>query len=76
MHGGGMEFMMFGMLLWVLLIIVVSVVAVRWFGKRMTSGGKHADSNTAEEILDERFARGEINEEEYLERKGALEYHQ
>lgn len=60
--------MFFGPLLWVL-VIVAAVVFVVWFTQKSgqtVSGGTH---ETALEILKKRYALGEINEEEYSERK-------
>lgn len=61
----------FGLLFWIL--IVVGIVALGiwlWGNPRGTNktGGKNAL-----EILKERYARGEIDKEAYLERKRELE---
>lgn len=54
-------------------LILAIVLAVRWMG----GGGPGQSSNargqkTALDILEERFARGEIDKEEFLERKRHL----
>lgn len=52
-----------GMILWWALIILVIVALVRWIagvGDRTQRGGK-----SAREILDERYARGEISKKEF-----------
>jgi putative membrane protein len=48
------------------LIVVVTVLLVRHFGERRPG------SASAQEILDERFARGEIDADEYRQRRDAL----
>lgn len=56
--GFGMMIMMF--LFWVLIIVAV-VVGIRW----LLSQGKGSRSDSALEILRQRYARGEINKEEF-----------
>lgn len=67
------------MILFVALIVVIVVLIVRWLGgsssnhhetprQRPQGGGRDAL-----DILRERFARGEIDEEEYNRRKRLLE---
>jgi putative membrane protein len=43
------------------------------FGSRDTDSGPIKDSDSAMEILDKRYALGEINREEYEEKKQALD---
>jgi len=63
------------MILFVALIVVVAILAVRWFdrdrdhGQRGERGGGRTDPL---DILKERLARGEIDVAEYEERKRAL----
>ncbi len=61
--------------IWMLLswavIIGLVVWAVNTFAGRDARGGNGASS--ARRILDERFARGEIDEEEYRRRRDELE---
>ena len=73
-----MAFMtMVNLLFWVLVIVGV-VMLVRHFDRR-TSPGDAARSGPADgrplphQILDERFARGEIDEEEYVRRRQVLD---
>jgi putative membrane protein len=74
--GWGWGHMIFGSLMMVLFwggIIVAIVLAVRWIG----SGSSHGATppvprNKALDILQERFARGEIDKEEFEERKRLL----
>ncbi|MBU1227457.1 MAG: SHOCT domain-containing protein [Actinobacteria bacterium] len=69
MDGWGWGMGVFGWLF--MALIVVSVAWMIWSttraGDRRTSPG-----STALEVLDERFARGEIDREEYLRRKEDL----
>ncbi len=66
--GGGWEVAMFVMMLVLLTAVIVGVVGlVRW-----NSGGHRGDAtpsdSVATSILKERFARGEITEEEYRQK--------
>jgi putative membrane protein len=68
MMGGGFGIPGFGMvLIWVLIIGAV-VLLVRAF-----SGGVPGGGNSARHLLDERFARGEIDREEYEEKRRLLQ---
>jgi putative membrane protein len=52
----------------VLAVLIVGIVAlVRWIGGHGIDGGGRA--RTPREILDERYARGEIDREEYQRRR-------
>lgn len=69
---GGGWLGMIGMLLWLVVIVLLVVLLVRLF-----TGGARARSEpparqTPEEILRERFARGEIDAEEYRQRSALL----
>jgi uncharacterized membrane protein len=44
------------------------------FGSRGTDNHKISDSNSAIEILDKRYALGEINKKEYEEKKSVLRH--
>lgn len=63
-----------GMLLWSLLFLVLIVggiwLAVRAF--RGTEGSSTAGASSARQILEERFARGEIDRDELEERRRAM----
>jgi putative membrane protein len=48
------------------LLIVAIVALVRWMGGSSGNGGR---VRTARDILDERYARGEIDREEYQRRR-------
>jgi putative membrane protein len=78
-HGGGdWGHMMFGplmMLVFVAVVIVVVVLAVRWLGGAGQSAavGPHPRSGkTPIVILEERFASGEIDKDEFEERRRIL----
>lgn len=66
--GGGMLFGPFFMLAGPILLIVLAVLVVRW----LTNAGENASVRSPREILDERFARGDIDRNEYDERRRAL----
>jgi putative membrane protein len=72
----GWGHMIFGSLMMVLFwggIIVAIVLAVRWIGSESSHGATPtAPRNKALDILQERFARGEIDKEEFEERKRML----
>lgn len=63
--GFGMMFMM--VLFWGLIVVGV-VLAIRWLGGQ----GKETRSDSALEILRQRYARGEINKEEFEAKKKDL----
>ncbi len=72
----GWGHMIFGSLMMILFwggIIVALVVAGRWLGGGSSHGTTPATSrNKALDILQERFARGEIDKEEFEERRRLL----
>ena len=84
MHDGvgwvGWVFMVLMMLLFVAVIVGVVVLLVRSTSggsaaPRSTAGsgsGQGSEASGAQQMLDERFARGEIEEEEYLRRRSVL----
>jgi len=72
-----------GWLLTLLLLLVVAALvvgAVVWLVTRSAGTGRtggaaaggRPGASTAEQVLDERYARGEIEEEEYLRRRSVL----
>lgn len=72
MTGGGAYGMFGGLMMLAFwgVIIVLIVLAVRWFSGDRPGGSKSSD---AMNVLRSRFAKGEIDEEEFLKRKAALE---
>lgn len=61
---------------WLLLLVgVAAIVAGLVWALRSRSDGTAGRSQTAREILDARFARGEIDEEEYRQRRRGLDGH-
>lgn len=72
----GWGHMIFGSLMMVLFwggIILIIVLAVRWLGHGPSHGaGSSQPDSRALDILRERFARGEIDQEEFENRKRML----
>ena len=68
--GGGMFLGPLFMIAGPVLVIVLVIVLVRWLGA--SSGAPSVRLRNAREILDERFAKGEIQRDEYEERRKAL----
>ena len=62
--GYGLLGMVFMLLFWVLLILVAVWVTKALFGNVQHHGRKNS-SQTPREILDQRYARGEITREQY-----------
>ena len=78
-HGGGdWSHMMFGplmMLVFVAIVIVVVVLAIRWLGgvgHGATADPHPRSGKTPIVILEERFASGEIDKDEFEERRRIL----
>jgi len=69
--GGGMFFGPLFMIAGPVLLIILVVVVVRWLADSRDSPTVRI--RTPREILDERFAKGEIHRDEYEERRQALE---
>ena len=75
---GGWLFMLIFLLLLVALVIGIVLVVLRSTGGLRSSTGAGTSaagsmaSSTAQQVLDERYARGEIDEEEYLRRRSVL----
>jgi putative membrane protein len=68
--GGGMFFGPLFMIALLVLSVVVIVALVRWFsGERVLP---RESNRTPRDILDERFAKGEIDREDYDARRKAL----
>ncbi len=61
------------MILWWTVVVALVVLVVRWVTQSARGREEGERPKDARDILDERFARGEIGEEEYLARKRVLE---
>jgi len=61
----------FGMGLWWILLVVLVVVFGAWAFKR-TGDSPSAPRESARDILDKRYARGEIGRDEYEQKKRDL----
>jgi putative membrane protein len=74
--GGGWYGMIFGpifMIIVLALVIAVAVLLVRWLGgPALTAAPYQPAARTPFDILKERFARGEIDKEEFEERRRVL----
>jgi len=63
---GGMFLMSFGMVLWIALLVVLVWALIRWLERRTTTAtppvtGTPTSGPSALEILQQRYARGEID---------------
>lgn len=72
--GGGFGFGGGFMILWWIVIIAVVVMLVKWLVSSYGTSGRSSQENTAMEILKERYARGEIDEQEFQKRKRELSH--
>lgn len=68
--GGGMFFGPLFMIAGPVLLIILVVLLIRWLSD--SRGNPSVRLRTPREILDERFAKGEIEHTEYEERRKAL----
>ena len=67
MWGGG-----FMWIFWLLIIVLIVVLIRAMAGAGGGSGGQQREHKTALEILEERYARGEIDDDEFQRRKREL----
>jgi putative membrane protein len=61
----------FGMIIWVIILIAI-VALVVWLVRSTASSGMHQLTlrrSSGLDVLEERYARGEINRDEYLQKK-------
>ncbi|MDY7082871.1 MAG: SHOCT domain-containing protein [Halobacteria archaeon] len=69
--GGGMGwFGMIMMLVWVIILVVVPLAFLYWL---FTRSGHRRKDDRAMQVLREQYARGEIDEDEFEERRSRLE---
>ena len=60
--GWGWFMMMFGGILWIAVLAILAWALIRWLGRKApTSGSSTPASPSALEILQQRYARGEID---------------
>lgn len=57
------------MMLGIIVLLLFAVIAFIRYMQRTSPLGPTAKGNKAVQILDERYARGEINDEEYKKKK-------
>ena len=69
---GGFGFGGIFMILWWVLIIVGIVLLVKWLVVSSSAEGPRGGGNKALDILKERYARGEIDEQEFQNKKRDL----
>ena len=74
MGGGGWLLMIAVLLIGLAVLVAISLWVVRMTPSRAVAAPPHgaAPASRAGAILDERFARGEIDEDEYLQRRHTL----
>lgn len=62
----------FQMIIWILILVLI-IAAIVWFfrsgSQTGTFPGRLAQRSAGLDVLEERYARGEINREEYLQKK-------
>ncbi len=70
--GGGLMLLMMGFRLVVLIVLII--VGIKLYKKYKNNPSNNPSNNSSDvlKILDERFAKGEIDEEEYLKKKAIL----
>ena len=73
MMGGGFGFGGLGMILTWAVIIGAIVLLVRTLAGGQWDGGQTGGGRSARQLLDERFARGEIDRDEYEEKRRLLQ---
>lgn len=72
-YGGWGWFGVLHMIIW-LLILALLIAAIVWFARTMTQRSSETPQAAARrppglDILEERYARGEINRDEYLQKR-------
>lgn len=73
-HGFGYGLGPIGMIIWIVILIAI-IVAVVWLVRSLAGSGGHSQlppgprRSPGLDILEERYAKGEINRDEYLEKK-------
>ena len=79
MHGDGGQMMSGGMGSWMVLwavlavaFVVLAVVATIWLVKHLGSGGTGSTGDDNAKVLERRYAAGEIDREDFLQRREDL----
>lgn len=72
MWGGGWVIGPMMMFVMIIAVVLIVVLIVRWLAPGAGSGGNYHQHRSAVHILEERFARGEIDKAEFDERKKIL----
>lgn len=73
MGGGWWVLMMIGMVVFWAIFVIGIVALLRHYGPRRGEAAARSSTSSAIDILKERFARGELTEEEYTRRRKLLE---
>jgi putative membrane protein len=68
--GGGMILGPLYMIIWLAILVAVVILVMRYMGAMPAT--RNGGMRTPREILDERYARGEIDHDEYEKRRKAL----
>ena len=77
MNGWGWAMMILWSMIWIGFLGVVAYAAINWARGSSNNPDTSAGSDkTAQELLDERLARGEIDTDEYQRRRAAIEDHE
>lgn len=72
-HMGPYPFMGFGMgLIWLIFLIVVAYFVYKLIKSERILAPSRSAEKSAENILDERYAKGELNREQYMQMKEDL----
>ena len=72
MWGGGGFVGSFMMLFFIAIAVVVVFMVVRWLRPADPSGGSGTNAKSAIAILEERYARGEIDKQEFEEKRRVM----
>jgi putative membrane protein len=70
---GGMLMMSFGMILWIALLVVLVWAVIRWLERRTSTATPPVAGPSALEILQQRYARGEIDTETFEQMRERLQ---
>lgn len=72
MMNGGYGMFGGGGILGIILIAIVAFFAIKYFNENKNDSNVFTNKNDALDVLDQRYARGEIDEEEYNRKKKIL----